>query len=139
MISVMIQPPLGRVRIANRWFDDHYIHIENQFVEVGVIDPGWRSALWNIVPVGGGPYVRIINQLQSPCCLQSVNGELHFGERAEEDSQSHWYVEPVKGSDFCKLRPRISVDHYLHFEDRTLQLGAIDPAWWSAQWRLQHA
>lgn len=129
----------GAFRVANRWFDDHYLHVEHNALEVGLIQSHWQSAIWDIAQVSGEAFVTIFNHWQSSCCLQTVDGEFVYGHSAADATCSHWYLERVKGNPCFRLRHRSSGDHYLHFEDRTLQVGAIDPAWWSAQWDLQHA
>ena len=137
--SLMIKQQLGAFRIANRWLDDHYLHVENRVLEVGVIGMNWQSAVWDIVQVAGTPFVRVENQWQSGSCLQIEDGELGCGHPVAESTGSHWYAERIKGSRFYRFRHGSSGDAYLHFEDRILQVGPIDTAWWSAEWELHPA
>jgi len=50
-----------------------------------------------------------------------------------------WMLEPVEGSPFVRIRSRVDFgeDLYLHIEHGRLELGEIEPGWWSAMWTLQ--
>lgn len=135
--TLMMKSQLGPFRISNGWFPDHYLHIENQLLDVSPIEMNWKSAVWDVEQVEDQPFVRIVNQWLSPSCLQLVPGQLIIAHAEQNEVGSHWYLEPIKGSQNYRIRHRSMGDQYLHFEDRVFQLGPIDQAWWSAQWHLQ--
>jgi hypothetical protein len=137
--TLMMKDQLGAFRLSNGWFPDHFLHVENRLLEVSPIENNWKSAVWNIVQVERQPFVRIVNQWLTTCCIQLIPGQLIFGHAESHDLCSHWYLEPIKASQNYRIRHRSTGDQYLHFEDRVLQLGPIDHAWWSAQWNLQRS
>src|SRR5262245_29755794 len=52
------------------------------------------------------------------------------------DSVREWRLEPVAGLDFVRVRLPGTPAHF-HIERGRVELGIVEPGWWSAQWRIE--
>lgn len=80
------------VRIHSVWKPDDYLHVENGYLEVGPIQPDWQSAIWQMVPSGGGYYVRFRNVRQADAYLNVESGTLALTPIGPDWLSADWWL-----------------------------------------------
>lgn len=126
---------LGTFRLQNVWQTSQYINIENGVAESTNVPAGYWSSHWTLEAVSGTSIVRLVNRWKPEQVLTISNGNLVAASAAKTDTNSQWELEqPVNGE--YRLRNRAQAGQYIHVENGRLQVGAIQPGWWSARWKL---
>ena len=80
--------------------------------------------------------LRIVSRWKPDEALHTERGPITAGAIRPGWHSAQWYVEPVQGERYVRLRNR-HTGLYLHAEHQRLEVGEILPGWWSAQWLLQ--
>lgn len=126
---------LGTYRLQNVWLPTQFIHIENGALEAGNVPPGYWSSQWDITPVTGTSFMRLTNRWKPEQVLTINNGTLTATSAAKTDTNSHWELEKVTTDEY-RLKNRAQPTQYIHNQSGSLQVGSIQPGWWSARWKL---
>nr|WP_324259806.1 carbohydrate-binding protein [Cellvibrio fontiphilus] len=126
---------LGTFRLQNVWQTNQYIHIENGIPESTDVPAGYWSSQWVFEPVSGSNTVRLVNRWKPDQVLTISNGNLTVASAAKTDTNSHWELEKVTANEY-RLKNRAAPTQYIHNQYGRLQVGSIQPGWWSARWTL---
>lgn len=126
---------LGTFRLQNVWQTTQYIHIENGIPESTDVPAGYWSSQWVFEPVSGSNIVRMVNRWKPDQVLTISNGNLTAATAAKTDTNSHWELEKVTTNEY-RLKNRAAPTLYIHNQNGRLQVGSIQPGWWSARWTL---
>ncbi len=129
---------LGTFRLQNLWEPTQYIHIENGIPESTDVPAGYWSSQWVFEPVSGSNIVRLVNRWKPDQVLTISNGNLTVANAAKTDTNSHWELEKVTATEY-RLKNRAAPTQYIHNQYGRLQVGSIQPGWWSARWKLVSA
>ena len=129
---------LGTFRLQNVWQTTQYIHIENGIPESTDVPAGYWSSQWIFEPVSGSNIVRLVNRWKPDQVLTISNGNLTVASAAKTDTNSHWELEKVTTTEY-RLKNRAAPMQYIHNQYGRLQVGSIQPGWWSARWKLVSA
>ncbi len=125
-------------RLRNLWKKDESINIEQGFVQCGLVDPGWWSAMWqfeNAEYENGVQYQRIRNRWKPNEYLHVETGQLQSGPIQTGWWSAMWSVEQMSGfPGYVRIRNRWKPDQYIHNQYGQIQCGPIQAGWWSAGW-----
>jgi hypothetical protein len=141
------------VRIRNRWKAGEFLRVRQ-----GEVD-------WAVLSVPGGPYVRLRSRARDGEYLHLERGVLQTGAVPRDAPSSHWLLagaskapavsSPPAGyrmvnrqfphfglplvpvADLPYVRVPSGKNEFAHIERGRLEYGAIEPGWWSAQWRVE--
>ncbi|MEZ5440129.1 MAG: RICIN domain-containing protein [Lysobacterales bacterium] len=80
--------------------------------------------------------LRIVSRWKPDEALHTERGPITAGAIRPGWHSAQWYVEPVQGERYVRLRNR-HTGLYLHAEHQRLEVGEILPGWWSAMWTLE--
>ncbi|MFT5759600.1 MAG: hypothetical protein ACI9LM_004367 [Alteromonadaceae bacterium] len=129
---------VGIINIENKWQPSSYINIENGLLKAGDIEANWISAQWVFEPVVGTDYIRIGNKQLNDHYLHIEAGQLQATSSAQPTWwSSQWQLEAVDGSnDYFRIKNRWKPDQIINIENGTLTAGAVEPGYWSAQWKF---
>lgn len=126
---------LGTYRLQNVWKPSQFIHIENGAPEASNVPAVYSSSQWGLESVSGTQVVRLVSRWKPDQVLTISNGTLVAAPASTSDSNSHWELEWVSGDEY-RLKNRAQPSQYVHVEYGRLQVGSIQPGWWSARWKL---
>lgn len=80
--------------------------------------------------------VRIVSRWKPDEALHTERGPITAGAIRPGWHSAQWFVEPVQGEPYVRLRNR-HTGLYLHAERQRLEVGEILPGWWSAMWTIE--
>lgn len=127
---------LGTFRLQNVWRTNQFINIENGAVEASTIPAGSLSSHWVFEPISGSAVVRLENRWKPEQVLTIANANLTTANASKADTNNHWELESAGNGEY-RLKNRAQPTQYIHVEYGRLQVGAIQPGWWSARWKLE--
>jgi hypothetical protein len=110
--------------------------------QAGDIDPNVDSAQWLFEdPAFSGDgtpqYVRIRNEWQPFYFYEDDNGQLKYGNIAEDDEKGQWLVERFHGRKRIQNR---ATGHYIHIENMEngrISVSDVEDSWTSAVWVIE--
>ncbi len=118
-------------RISNRW-TKAFLHNEYRQIDLGEVQPGWWSAMWELETVEGTTFKRIKNRWTDEY-LHNEYRKIEMGEVQPGWWSAMWELETVEGTTFKRIKNRWT-GAYLHNQNGKLELGEVQPGWWSAMW-----
>ncbi|WP_448657450.1 RICIN domain-containing protein [Sphingomonas sp. CJ99] len=123
------------VRIENRWKPDMAVESRNSPVRVAPIGPEYVESHWTFVKQGNNAYF-IVHQATNLVLTAAARPTLKPFNNT--DTSQVWIVENVGG--FYRIRPGANAfaGQALHIERGVLEVGAVEPGWWSAHWTLRN-
>ncbi len=124
-------------RIRNRWKNNQYINAQGAAIAVGQIQPGWWSAMWEIIPVNGTNFFQIRNRWKSNQYINAQEPSIAVGPIQPGWWSTMWEIDHVQGTNFVRFRNRWKKNQYLNAQGPVLAVGPIQPGWWSAMWTLE--
>lgn len=85
---------------------------------------------------GSGNPAVIRNLWKSDQALGHAGGRIDMLPVDGSDGAQYWIIEPAGVEDFVRIRAA-GRDMHLHVEYGDIELGEVEPDWWSAMWRLR--
>lgn len=110
--------------------------------QAGAIDPNEDPAQWLFEdPAFSGDgtpqYVRIKNEWQPYYFYEDENGQLKYGNVAEDDERGQWLIERFHGRKRIQNR---ATGHYINIENREngrISVSEVEDSWTSAVWVIE--
>lgn len=147
---------------ADEQGEKKYINLQNlnKFVEYSVINPDWGSPKWKFNPVIEGEQtltnVRLKNKqtgeyLYEVTAAGDDQGKVKYGNLAENDASSIWFMEPTGDAPNSYRLQNTSTGHYIAMElvgadveqaappQQIIAQGDICTCWGSAKWNVELA
>ncbi|WP_448657449.1 RICIN domain-containing protein [Sphingomonas sp. CJ99] len=122
------------VQVINRYRAAEGLHSETGPVTSGPFNPRWWSADWTFEPTGEPNVYRIVNRHRGS--VLAATPALALASPALVSPGALWQVEDA-GNGYYRIGNRMVQGAYLHTENGRLELGPIQPGWWSAHWALK--
>lgn len=119
------------VRIQNRWKPNEAIHTESGNPTASAAQPGWHSADWNFELTNDPNVYFIRNRYRGTALVFDLTSTPKQGSMGSPNAA--WSVTRTPEG-FYQIGDRNG--RFLHVQNGVLQLGDIQPGWWSAQWTL---
>jgi hypothetical protein len=127
--------PLVHYRIKNRW-QNTYLYDSGNTVKYGA-NANNNTFLWEISEQNGSKQIRNV-ETKDVMHIEAQTGYVECTSAFTDTMSTYWDTEDT-GDGHIRIKSIRNIGDYMHIENLQgqLQIGKIEPSWWSAMWLLE--